>query len=43
VLACCPAAVATPNYLASARKRGQATMTPTAIMGVMRGMYAETP
>ncbi len=32
VLACCPAAVSTPNYIASAPKRSQGTITPDLVV-----------
>jgi short-subunit dehydrogenase len=43
VLACCPSAVATPNYLASAPKRAQATMTPDAIVAATLPQLGRRP
>jgi uncharacterized protein len=43
VLACCPAAVATPNYLASEPKSRQATMAPEAIVAATLGQLGRRP
>lgn len=43
VLACCPSSIATPNYLASAPKRGQTPMTPAAIVAATLPQLGRRP
>ncbi len=43
VLACCPSAVSTPNYLASAPKRQQAVVTPELVVKQTLGQLGRRP